>query len=368
MRRSTLFVAACLALTIACDADPTGPLPKRSNPPKGSNPPRELHHFVLHHNTAVIRVYDAIAITVAAYDRDNVLLPAPTLEWRSEDPSIATVGPYGLVTGHGVGDVRIWASIDRLEAFTTISVRPALLQIALQSGSSVLQLGQTSILEAKFAGNAVPAGVQFIWESDGDEIDLRPLDGSGSRVEATSLKIGLSRISARARESEASFVFAVASAPEPEPPFEFTDFHYNMSWSDADHFLVIPSLRLAVAPSRTIKLIRLEIGIGGLLLMPPPLCSMAQLPPGEHDALGLNSYPASAGLLATWSDEEWTMLALLTYRSDDGVVRTAAVEGWVDPWGYDWVTGKIDWHACDSQARAPALSGIAAGPAEVTRR
>ena len=338
MKRLTRSSAALsLALTLACTADPTSAAPK-------------LGQIVLEHETGVVRVYDQITIQVRAYDRANQRMAVPLLEWRSENPSIATVEPNGLVTGHGIGDVRVWASAGGVEAKFDLSVHPALLRVALRSGSSVLQVGQTAVLEAKILGSRVPANVLVTWETTGgDVIDVRPVAGSVlPEVEVTSRSVGLARISARSAHGQSVFAFAVASDPVADAPIEITDFHFNVRQFDNGVRALDPSLRLRVSPGRNVQLIRVDIGISGASIVLPPLCASARLGSGHHDILGANNYPAGIDLNAPWrlGDQEPSGLALLTFQVEDGTVRSIAAEGWVDPWGYDWVSGVVSWKSC----------------------
>jgi len=332
----------CLALTLGCEADPTGAVP-------------ELDEIVLEHETGVVRVYDQIAIQARVYDRAHQRVAMPLLEWRSENPAIATVDPNGMVTGHSIGTVRVWASAAGVEAKFDLSVQPALLHVELRYGASVLRVGQKAILEAKFLGSRVPANVLVMWETTDDQvIDLRPLAGSvPPQIEVTSRSIGLARISARSANGEGNFAFAVASDPVTDSPIEITDFHFNVRQLDNGARSVDPSLRLRVAPGRNVQLIRIEIGLSGASIVHPPPCASARLGSGHYDVLGVNNYPQDINLFAPWlaGDREPSGLALLTFRIEDGSLRSTAAEGWVDPWGYDWVAGAaVNWKSCSNQS------------------
>lgn len=77
-----------------------------------------------------LRAGETLQLSATLRDTDGNVLQQRPVAWRSEDGSVAAVGPDGLVEARGAGETRIRASSGTAEALATILVREAL-QIAI---------------------------------------------------------------------------------------------------------------------------------------------------------------------------------------------------------------------------------------------
>jgi hypothetical protein len=117
------------------------------------------------------------SLSLAALDQiGSQILPAPTADWQSSDPAIASVDQTGLVTGHSAGTAIISAQINGITATSTITVSadapaPQLSSIAVTPAQLTLLNGQTTTFSASaFDQNSQPMAATVAWSSSNSAI------------------------------------------------------------------------------------------------------------------------------------------------------------------------------------------------------
>jgi hypothetical protein len=93
-----------------------------------------------------------------------------TIEWKSEDPTIATVDDNGLVTGVAAGKANITAKVDGVEATIEITVQPAVESVTLNKTAVTLQPGKTETLEATIAPEGAVVAGEIEWKSSDEAV------------------------------------------------------------------------------------------------------------------------------------------------------------------------------------------------------
>jgi hypothetical protein len=258
------------------------------------------------------------------------------------------------VTGYAVGSAIIRASAGDIEGWIPIDVRPADLAIVWQQGPGTLLIGESAVVSAKFysgSGRQLPAPSTLSWATtDPDLVELSPVPGlDASHVRVTALQAGLAAISVGADGKQSvEIIGVVAEHPPADAPLRVDDFYFFTYWDD--YFGYIPTLKVTVAPGRSLQLLRLEVAVPGMLpKLLPSLCSNGTLVAGQHTPLGLASYPY--GAMNNYSFYPVTAqegVALLTYRTDDGRVITTVLRGSFDTWGYDYgYATQFPWQVCN---------------------
>jgi alpha-L-fucosidase 2 len=72
--------------------------------------------------TALVRIGDSQRFVVTAYGADNQPIPEVSAAFRSSDPSVATVEPSGVATGHKAGAVTIHVELAGAKAEASLLV------------------------------------------------------------------------------------------------------------------------------------------------------------------------------------------------------------------------------------------------------
>lgn len=328
---ATLFATACV-----------------NDPPTA---PPVLARLELSFSSRVVTVRQQISVRAIAYGSSNRRMATPPLEWTSDDPSIATIDPYGLITGHQIGSVVIRATSGDVQAGVEIVVRPARVRISLRSGSADLLVGGTAVLIAEYVdavGQLVQGTEAVHWStSDNGVVRVDSTSGDPMQREFTARTTGLARISAFAMGVEGRFIIAVVSPPESNPPVAAKDFHIAETWGIWDELILVPSLRVAVSPGRSVELVRLEVALG-LGLYYPSLCSSARLLAGEHELLGTGSYPSPDDFSLRWYELPVIPrgVALLTYREGASISTVAVREPENAATHNALVNGGLTWRFC----------------------
>ena len=340
-RVSTAFVV--FVLGTACGGDSAAP-----------SDAERLTAIQLSHLTRSVQVDQQIAIEVYAYDAHSNRLPTPPLDWSSDNPAIAAVDSKGRVTGHAAGSAIIRASAGDIEGSIRIDVQLPDVATIWQQGSNTLLIGESAIMRAEFrssSGRLLPPPPTLSWATtDPDLVELSPVPGlDASIVRVTALAAGLAVISVGAEgKQSAEIIGIVAERPPADAPLRVDDFYFFTYWDD--YFGYIPTLKVTVAPGRTVQLLRLEVAVPGMTPKQlPTLCSDGKLTAGEHTPIGLASYPRDAlngyGFYPVNAREG---AALLTYRTDDARVITTVLRGSFDVWGYDLgYPTQFPWQACN---------------------
>ena len=282
---------------------------------------------------------DRITIDALAYDQNHNRLPTPTLEWSSDDPTIATVDDAGRVTGQGIGDVLIRASLGSVQSTLRIAVKAMKLLVVAHTGSPNLVIGESVILEMRFLaldGTPIEKHPVPTWAtSDEAIIGMTPVPGlDPSYVKVEGRATGLASITAGIDGMQSAFIVGVIPEPVPQDdPVQVSDFrfiNYFGYWDDLVAF--VPTMQVAVAAGRSVTVLRVDVALPARQSKPlPPLCSIGRLSGGPHRLLGAASYPwQSSYTFAFAGISDADAAALLTYRADDGRVIYRIVRGRVD--------------------------------------
>lgn len=331
---------AALAFVAACGGDTTSPA-------------SQLARIELRHPTRIVTVGEQIAIEVFAFDQVNTRVKAPSLEWTSDAPAVATVDSVGRVTGHGIGDATIRATSEGVQGTISIAVRAAVLSIVVHQGSPNLVVGETAVLKAVArddVGNTIPVRRPFTWATgDAGVVSLTSVPGlDAAHVLVTARSTGLASLSVGTDEMQSHYIVAVVPEPVPaDSPVRVSDFYFFTHWGE--YFAYLPTLQVVVAPGRTAQMVRVEVAIPGMQpRLLPALCSSGRLTSGVHGLLGASSYPSDVfSWYSFFAVSDADGAALLTYRGDDGRLITTAVRGTFDHWGYgSGYATQFPWEVC----------------------
>jgi uncharacterized protein YjdB len=126
------------------------------------------HLHIAPHVATILDVGDSVALHPLATDGFGNVVELPPLEWRSLQPSIATVGENGVVRGGSGGSAAIVVSSGAVADTATVVVQAQAYSVALTTHSATLRaLGATVALQAivrdRF-GNPTP-GALAGWSS-----------------------------------------------------------------------------------------------------------------------------------------------------------------------------------------------------------
>jgi len=334
---------AAMLLTTACVSDPT-------------TPPRTLARLELRHSSRAVFVNAQEKLSVTAFDDGNRVMKTPELTWSSSDTSIVTIDRFGLMTGLRIGQVFITASSGGIASSIGLDVRAARIRISAQSGPQDLLVGDTAVLRGEFMdvnGDPIATDMPIRWSSgELSVLSLEPLPGhAGQRVKVTALATGLALVIGSADGAEGAYVTAVVSAAVATPPIEVTDFHF-VEYSTLDDFpAFVPYVRLRVVSDHEVNLVRAEAALEGRGPRFPALCGTISLPAGEHEVLGIRSYPSNFFAVGGFWSPTWppasTGVAMLTYKDETGAVTSIAVRGAVRSWSGNYITNaRAPWQLC----------------------
>jgi len=99
--------------------------------------------------TASVELGQTQQLTAVARDAQGNALTDRPIEWRSADPTLATVSGSGLVTAVGLGPVTITATSEGRSGTTTITVVPVpVASVAVTPATASVELGRTQQLTA----------------------------------------------------------------------------------------------------------------------------------------------------------------------------------------------------------------------------
>lgn len=118
--------------------------------------------------TSTLAAGRSVQLTARAVDSAGNLLVGRDVEWRTDQPSIATVDADGVVTGIAAGRATITATIDGKSGSAVVTVTPVpVASLSITPGSGALTVGQSLQLTAvaRDADNNVLPGRVITWIS-----------------------------------------------------------------------------------------------------------------------------------------------------------------------------------------------------------
>ena len=83
---------------------------------------REAWAVVVYPGASVLESGDSLLLSATATDADGHEIEGAVFQWSSDDPSVATVGPMGLVIGTGEGTATITAAVGNAQGTAEITV------------------------------------------------------------------------------------------------------------------------------------------------------------------------------------------------------------------------------------------------------
>jgi len=114
------------------------------------------------------------------HDASGRLVPGATVFWSSNDTSIVTVSPAGVVTGNNVGTTQIAASSGGQSAVVPVTVVPvAVASVAVAPASATITVGGTVALQGiayDAHGNTLP-GRTVVWASSAPQVATVSVSG-----------------------------------------------------------------------------------------------------------------------------------------------------------------------------------------------
>ncbi|MEW5854273.1 MAG: Ig-like domain-containing protein [Myxococcota bacterium] len=138
-------------------------------------------------------------------DDRNIFIATVQPEWSSSDPSVATVGPDGLVTAQGTGKTVITGKTQGVEGSVEVDVRIVGAVEVEPKEPQKLKLGKTMKFKAVVKddrGNVMP-NEKILWRAAGYAIDV---DQDGL---VTAQALGESTLVAQAKDKETRVPFVV---------------------------------------------------------------------------------------------------------------------------------------------------------------
>jgi uncharacterized protein YjdB len=143
-----------LSAVVGCSSDAAGP---------GDG---DVESIAITPSSATVAVGANLTLNAEVRDGVGQLIAGRPVTWSSEDETIATVSPSGVVTGRKVGVVMIAASTVGKDAFSEVTVNPTPVSfIRLSHNNRSMRVGETFQLtaEALDAGGRVLSGRPIIW-------------------------------------------------------------------------------------------------------------------------------------------------------------------------------------------------------------
>ncbi len=136
-----------------------------------------------------------------------------TFTWNSSDPSIASVDHNGLVTGRGVGVVRVSATGNRSgrsDNSTVIVKEGEVATVTVSPSEATLQVGATVQLSAS---SIDPLDISFTWTSTNEQVAAVDSEGLVTAVSAGSATITATGVNSGEEATAAVTVTAVTNQP-----------------------------------------------------------------------------------------------------------------------------------------------------------
>ncbi|MEO7359995.1 MAG: Ig-like domain-containing protein, partial [Gemmatimonadaceae bacterium] len=158
-----------------------------------------------------LSVGSTLALQAKVYDGSRNTIVDKSVIWTSSDSSVATVSAEGVVTGMGVGPVRIAASVQGRSAVANLTVTArTVASILVNPPSPSILVGATLQLSSVTLGESgdILAGRSVFWESSNPIV--ASIDNFGL---LTGLAAGVTTITATSETRSASVGVSVLSVP-----------------------------------------------------------------------------------------------------------------------------------------------------------
>ena len=151
---------------------------------------------------------EAVQLTAAVVD-ENGNASSASADWSSNDPSVATVSPSGLVTATADGEARVTAMVDGVEGAAIVTVAQKAVSITLAPQSDTLGTGESLSLQAdvRDLGGSALGAPSLSWTSSDETVAV--VDASGV---VTALAKGTAFISASQDDATDSVALTVVTA------------------------------------------------------------------------------------------------------------------------------------------------------------
>jgi len=124
-------------------------------------------------NAPAVAVGAQIALQAQVHDASGQLVPGATVFWSSNDTTIVTVSPAGVVTGHSVGTTQIAASSSGQSAVVPVTVLPVgVASVAIAPANATITVGGTVTLQGiayDASGNTL-SGRTVVWASSAPQV------------------------------------------------------------------------------------------------------------------------------------------------------------------------------------------------------
>ena len=143
-------------------------------------------------NAPAVTVGAQIALQAQVHDASGQLVPGATVFWSSNDTSIVSVSPAGVVTGNSVGTTQIAASSGGQSAVVPVTVLPvAVASVAIAPATATITIGGTVALQgiAYDAGGNTLTGRTVVWASSAPQVATVNSSGQVTGVAAGSATV-----------------------------------------------------------------------------------------------------------------------------------------------------------------------------------
>ncbi len=151
---------------------------------------------------------------VSMVDKNGQVLTGRKLQWTTTDPATATVDESGHVTGVGVGQTDVTASVDGRRATSTIRVITPVAQILLSPDTADVALTTTRTLSVQLIGphGEAVVGRVISWASSNPGVATAAPSGPLGAV-VTAVSIGSATITASAGTKTATAAITIIEEP-----------------------------------------------------------------------------------------------------------------------------------------------------------
>lgn len=119
---------------------------------------------------------------------DPGVVPGKKVQWRSSDPSIATVDQNGVVTGKSKGSVKIYGKLDGNERYKSITIEAP--DVDINEYNKTLYVGDT--YDVGYEVEQGTANNPVVWSSDNNSVATVDQNGRVTAIGAGSTKIRIS--------------------------------------------------------------------------------------------------------------------------------------------------------------------------------
>lgn len=131
---------------------------------------------------ATVEAGGTVTLEASPRSEGGMVLPDRSVDWSSEDPSVATVDDQGVVSGVSEGSTTVTASVEGVEATVTVTVQVSVAVVEVEPAEAELTVGQSLDLSATpRAGDGSALDREVVWSSSAESVAT--VDGEG-RVDA----------------------------------------------------------------------------------------------------------------------------------------------------------------------------------------